>query len=51
MQNHFPEARVSFTRALYAGGPPELRTEVARLSAGVRTVLALGHNPGWGRRQ
>jgi phosphohistidine phosphatase len=47
MQKHFPEARVSFTRALYAGGPTELRTEVARLSAGVRTVLVLGHNPGW----
>ncbi len=47
MQRHFPEARVSFTRALYAGGPADLRTEVARLSASVRTVLVLGHNPGW----
>jgi len=47
MQKHFPEARVSFTRALYGGGPTELRTEVARLSAGERTVLVLGHNPGW----
>jgi len=47
MQKHFPEARVSFTRALYAAGPTELRTEVARLPAGVRTVLVLGHNPGW----
>jgi phosphohistidine phosphatase len=47
MQKHFPEARVSFTRALYAGGPTELQTKVARLSAGVRTVLVLGHNPGW----
>jgi phosphohistidine phosphatase len=47
MQKHFPEARVRFTRALYAAGPTELRSEVARLSAGVRTVLVLGHNPGW----
>jgi phosphohistidine phosphatase len=47
MQKHFPEACVSFTRALYAGGLTELRTEVARLSAAVRTVLVLGHNPGW----
>ena len=47
MQKHFPEARVHFTRALYAGGPTELRSEVARLSAAVRTVLVLGHNPGW----
>jgi phosphohistidine phosphatase len=47
MQKHFPEARVSFTRALYAGGPTELRTEVAHVPAGVRTVLVLGHNPGW----
>jgi len=47
MEKHFPETRVGFTRALYAGGPAELRTEVARLSAGVRTVLVLGHNPGW----
>ena len=47
MQKHFPEARVRFTRALYAGGPTELRSEVARLSAAVRTVLVLGHNPGW----
>jgi len=47
MQKHFPEVRVRFTRALYMGGPTELRSEVARLSAGVRTVLVLGHNPGW----
>jgi len=47
MQKRFPEARVSFTRALYAGGPTELRAEVARLSANARTVLVLGHNPGW----
>src|SRR5262245_38687424 len=46
MQKHFPEARVSFTRTLYAAGPTELRTEVARLPADVRTVLVLGHNPG-----
>jgi phosphohistidine phosphatase len=47
MQKRFPEARVSFTRALYAGGLTELRSEVARLSADARTVLVLGHNPGW----
>jgi phosphohistidine phosphatase len=47
MQKHFPQGRASFTRALYAAGPAELRTEVARLSADVRTVLVLGHNPGW----
>jgi len=47
MQKYFPEARVRFTRALYAGGPAELRTEVARVSADVGTVLVLGHNPGW----
>jgi phosphohistidine phosphatase len=47
MLKRFPEARVRFTRALYAGGPAELRTEVARLPATVRTVLVLGHNPGW----
>src|SRR5262249_48702458 len=47
MQKHFPEACVRFTRALYAGGPTELRTEVARLPGGVRAVLVLGHNPGW----
>jgi len=46
MQKRFPDARVRFTRALYAGGPRELRFEVARLSADVRTVLVLGHNPG-----
>jgi phosphohistidine phosphatase len=46
MQKHFPEGCVTFTRALYAGGLTELRTEVARLSAAVRTVLILGHNPG-----
>src|SRR5262249_59696064 len=38
MQKHFPEARVSFTQALYGGGPTELRTEVARLPASERTV-------------
>jgi phosphohistidine phosphatase len=47
MERRFPEARARFTRALYAGGPTELRTEVARLSGNVRTVLVLGHNPGW----
>src|SRR5262245_42044069 len=47
MQKYFPGARVRFTRALYAGGPAELRTEVARVSANVGTVLVLGHNPGW----
>ena len=47
MQKRFPDARVRFTRALYAGGPRELRSEVACLSADVRTVLVLGHNPGW----
>jgi phosphohistidine phosphatase len=47
MQKRFPDARVRFTRALYASGPGELRSEVARLSADVRTVLVLGHNPGW----
>src|SRR5262245_52477626 len=47
IQKRFPDARVRFTRKLYAGGPRELRTEVARLSGDVRTVLVLGHNPGW----
>jgi phosphohistidine phosphatase SixA len=45
MQKRFPDARVRFTRGFYAGGPKELRSEVARLSADVRTVLVLGHNP------
>jgi phosphohistidine phosphatase SixA len=47
MQKHFPDVRARFTRALYAGGPMELRTEVGRLAAAVRTVPVLGHNPGW----
>jgi phosphohistidine phosphatase len=47
MQKHFPAAHVRFTRALYGGGPTELRREAARLPAAVRTVLVLGHNPGW----
>ena len=46
-QESCPNARVRFTRVLYAGGPSELRSEVARLSGDVRTVLVLGHNPGW----
>src|SRR5262245_30773186 len=33
MERYFPDARVSFTRALYGGGPTELRAEVARVSA------------------
>ena len=32
IQKTFPNARVRFTRVLYAGGPSELRSEVARLS-------------------
>ena len=47
IQKTFPNARVRFTRVLYAGGPSEVRSEVARLSGDVRTVLVLGHNPGW----
>ena len=47
MQESFPNTPVRFTRALYAGGPAELRAEVARLAPDVRTVLLLGHNPGW----
>jgi phosphohistidine phosphatase len=41
------EALSGGSRQLHAGGPTELRTEVARLSANARTVLVLGHNPGW----
>jgi phosphohistidine phosphatase len=47
MQKCFPDTRLRFTRSLYAGGPEELRAEVARLAPDVRTVLVLGHNPGW----
>jgi phosphohistidine phosphatase len=47
IQKSFPDARVRFTRVLYAGEPSELRSEVSRLSGDVRTVVVLGHNPGW----
>jgi phosphohistidine phosphatase len=38
---------VRTTRALYLAGLGALQDEAARLPETVRTVLALGHNPGW----
>ncbi|MCA9706374.1 MAG: histidine phosphatase family protein [Myxococcales bacterium] len=41
------EPQVSFARALYLAGPPEIRAAIGSLPVGVETALVLGHNPGW----
>lgn len=38
---------VHHTRNLYLAGLGALQQEIARVPDDVRTVLALGHNPGW----
>ncbi len=39
--------QVRFLAALYHGGAEALGAALAEVPPGVRTVLALGHNPGW----
>lgn len=38
---------VRFTRALYLAGLGDLQVEAGSVPGHIRTVLALGHNPGW----
>lgn len=42
----FPPA-VHETRSLYHAGLAELRAHAAQWAPHIRTVLAIGHNPGW----
>ncbi len=44
---HWPHANVSFSHALYHAGIGEVRDALASIPADVKTVLVLGHNPGW----
>jgi phosphohistidine phosphatase len=41
------QPEVQLLDELYHGGPPELAEVLSGLSDQPRTVLALGHNPGW----
>lgn len=43
----FPDVGVRFEPELYLAGLNEIRTLVAPLSEDTRTLLLLGHNPGW----
>lgn len=44
---HWSRAVVTFSRALYHAGIDEVREAVASIPSDVKTVLVLGHNPGW----
>ena len=41
------EPRVTFTRALYLAGPPEVREALRELPPEIDTAMVIGHNPGW----
>ncbi len=48
MQSEFPpNIDLLFTRSLYLAGAKELTKLLEDLDPSIRTVLALGHNPGW----
>ncbi len=48
MQDCFdPRPQADFLPSLYNGGIHQLREAVAGLPSEVKTVLVLGHNPGW----
>ena len=38
---------VSFTRALFHGGPHEIRAVIAQQDDALSSLMLLGHNPGW----
>jgi phosphohistidine phosphatase len=38
---------INYTRELYHAGPDQVRAALAGLDDATRTVLLLGHNPGW----
>ncbi len=47
MADHFPDARTEYTEALYLSDAEDAIAEIERLPADARTVLLLGHNPGF----
>jgi phosphohistidine phosphatase len=42
-----PRPQAAYLPSLYQGGIHQLREAVAGLSSDIKTVLVLGHNPGW----
>jgi phosphohistidine phosphatase SixA len=42
-----PLPRVDFTRALYHAGLDSLKSVLEEVDDEIRTILVLGHNPGW----
>lgn len=47
MEDQFPSASVTFEEKLYLAGIDAARAALASVDEAVRTVLILGHNPGW----
>ena len=48
MCRHFtPEPRTRFLGSLYLGGVESVQAELRTVPAEARTILLLGHNPGW----
>ena len=47
MEERFPGATVEFDPKLYLAGIDAARAALAALDDAARTVLVLGHNPGW----
>lgn len=43
----FPEAEVHFLRELYHAGMAEVRAVLHLVPASAKTLLLVGHNPGW----
>ena len=43
----FPNAEVHFRRELYHAGMAEVRSLINLVPASARTLLLVGHNPGW----
>jgi phosphohistidine phosphatase SixA len=41
------KTKVVFTRDLYMASLPEIRGVLAEVADKVRTVMVIGHNPGW----
>lgn len=47
MEAQFPGIPVTFDPTLYLAGIDAVRAALRKIDDGVRTVLVLGHNPGW----
>lgn len=47
MRSSFPDVPIRFARELYHAGLSQVRALADSVPASARTVMVLGHNPGW----